>query len=398
MKCSFIWQEVQTEKLIKKIQVMKQFLVFVRKEFYHIFRDVRTVMILLLMPVVQIILFGFALSSEVNNVNIAIFDPAKDQATQLITERISASKYFKVVKMISDPGDVESLFKSGKANIVLLYSEKFNDNLIHTGHAQIQLITDGTEPNTANAVTRYATNIIMACQKELLQSQVPSVTRPVVASGINIIPEVKLLYNPQMKSSYNFVPGVMGLILMLICAMMTSISIVREKEVGTMEVLLVSPMRPIFIIIAKAVPYFVLSFVNLTTILLLAVFVLGVPISGSLFWLIFLSLIFILVALSIGLLVSTLVDTQVAAMLISGMVFMMPTMVLSGMIYPVENMPWILRLISNIIPAKWYIIAVKKLMIQGLTIDSAFLELGVLCTMATVFILISLKMFKKRLA
>jgi len=389
MKYSSIWQEVQTEKQIKQIQEMKQFLVFVRKEFYHIFRDVRTVMILLLMPVVQIILFGFALSSEVNNVNIAIYDPAKDQATQLITERISASKYFKVVKMISDPGDVESLFRSGKANIVLLYSERFNENLIHTGHAQIQLITDGTEPNTANAVTRYATNIIMACQKELLQSQM---------STINIIPEIKLLYNPQMKSSYNFVPGVMGLILMLICAMMTSISIVREKEVGTMEVLLVSPMRPIYIILSKAVPYFVLSFVNLTTILLLAVFVLGVPISGSLFWLIFLSLIFILVALSIGLLVSTLVDTQVAAMLISGMVFMMPTMVLSGMIYPVENMPWILRLISNFIPAKWYIIAVKKLMIQGLTIDSAFLELGVLCTMATVFILISLKMFKKRLA
>lgn len=370
---------------------MKQFLVFVRKEFYHIFRDVRTVMILLLMPVVQIILFGFALSSEVNNVKIAIFDPAKDQATQLITERISASKYFNVVKMISEPGDVESLFKSGKANIVLLYSERFNENLIHTGHAQIQLITDGTEPNTANAVIRYATNIIMTCQQELLQMQSP-------VSSINIIPEIKLLYNPQMKSSYNFVPGVMGLILMLICAMMTSISIVREKEVGTMEVLLVSPMRPIYIIISKAVPYFVLSFVNLTTILLLAVFVLGVPISGSLFWLIFISLIFILVALSIGLLVSTLVDTQVAAMLISGMVFMMPTILLSGMIYPVENMPWILRLISNFIPAKWYIMAVKKLMIQGLSIDSAFLELGVLCTMATVFILISLKMFKKRLA
>src|SRR3989339_1754253 len=184
MRCSYIRQGVQTEKQIKHLREMKQFLVFVRKEFYHIFRDVRTVMILLLMPVVQIILFGFALSSEVNNVKIAIFDPSKDHATQLITERISASKYFKVVKMISDPDDVESLFKSGKANIVLLYSEKFHENLIHTGHAQIQLITHGTEPNTANAVTRYATNIIMASQKELLQSQVPSVTRPAITSEI----------------------------------------------------------------------------------------------------------------------------------------------------------------------------------------------------------------------
>lgn len=377
---------------------MKQFLVFVKKEFYHIFRDVRTVMILLLMPIVQIILFGFALSSEVNNVNIAIFDPAKDQATQLISERISASRYFKVVKLISDPNEIEDLFKSSNVNIVLVYSERFYENMLHTGDAQIQLITDGTDPNTANAVTRYATAIILTCQQELLSKQFPQASQMSVSQGINIVPEVRLLYNPQMESSYNFVPGVMGLILMLICAMMTSISIVREKEVGTMEVLLVSPMRPIYIIIAKAVPYFVLSLVNLTTILLLSVFVLGVPISGSLFWLVFISLIFILVALSIGLLISTLVDTQVAAMLISGMVFMMPTMVLSGMIFPVENMPWILRLITNFIPAKWYIMAVKKLMIQGLSIDSAFLELSVLCTMATVFIVISLKMFKKRLA
>ncbi|MEN6618382.1 MAG: ABC transporter permease [Rikenellaceae bacterium] len=368
---------------------MKQFLVFVRKEFCHIFRDVRTVMILLLMPIVQIILFGFALSSEVNNVNIAIFDPAKDHATQLISERISASQYFNVVKMISNPAEIESLFKSGKVNVVLVYSERFYENILHTGDAQIQLITDGTDPNTANAVTRYATAIIMTCQLIL---------RPAISPKINIVPEVRMLYNPQMKSSYNFVPGVMGLILMLICAMMTSISIVREKEVGTMEVLLVSPMKPIYIIIAKAVPYFVLSIVNLATILLLAVFVLGVPISGSLFWLIFISLIFILVALSIGLLISTLVDTQVAAMLISGMVFMMPTMILSGLIYPVENMPWILRFITNFIPAKWYIVAVKKLMIQGLSIDSVFFELIVLSSMAIIFMFISLKMFKKRLA
>lgn len=364
---------------------MKQFLVFVRKEFYHIFRDVRTVMILLLMPIVQIILFGFALSSEVKNVKIAIFDPSKDQATRLITDRISASKYFKVVKMVSGFDEIEGLLQSGKVNVVLVYSERFNENLLHTGKAQIQLITDGTDPNTSNAVMRYATSIIMSFQQEGM------------TKGINIVPEIRMLYNPQMNSSYNFVPGVMGLILMLICAMMTSISIVREKETGTMEVLLVSPMKPIFIILAKAVPYFVLSIVNLTTILLLSVFVLGVPISGSLFWLVLISLIFILVSLSIGLFVSTLVDTQVAAMLISGMVFMMPTILLSGMVYPVENMPGILRAFTNIIPAKWYIMAVKKLMIQGLSIDFALLELGVLSGMALFFIFVSLKKFKNRL-
>lgn len=370
---------------------MKQFLVFVRKEFYHIFRDGRTVMILLLMPIVQIILFGFALSSEVKNVRIAVYDPSKDAATQYITNKIAASKYFNLVRYISDRKEIEELFKAGEASIVLIYGDNFYQNMFHGGNANVQLITDGTDPNTANAVTRYAANIIMTSQQEIMPMQTGS-------APITITPEIRMLYNPQMKSAYGFVPGVMGLILMLICAMMTSISIVREKEVGTMEVLLVSPVKPINIILAKVVPYFFLSIVNLTTILLLAVFLLGVPITGSLFWLVFISLIFILVSLSIGLLISTLVKTQEAAMLTSGMVFMIPTLILSGMIYPTANMPWILRMISNFIPAKWYIVSVKKLMIQGLTIDFALLELIVLSAMAVLFVTISLKNFKNRLA
>jgi ABC-2 type transport system permease protein len=212
-----------------------------------------------------------------------------------------------------------------------------------------------------------------------------------------IIPEVRLLYNPQMKSAYNFVPGVLGMILMLICAMMTSIAIVREKEMGTMEVLLVSPMKPIFIILAKAVPYFTLSCVNLVTILLLSVFVLNVPITGSIFWLIIVSLLFIFVSLAIGLLISTLVQTQMAAMLASAMGLIMPVMLLSGMIYPVENMPSILQWISDIIPAKWYISAVKGLMIKGVGIDAVMKEVFILCIMAVGLITISLKKFKIRL-
>ncbi len=200
-----------------------------------------------------------------------------------------------------------------------------------------------------------------------------------------------------MKSAYNFVPGVMGLILMLICAMMTSISIVREKEMGTMEVLLVSPMRPIFIIFAKAVPYFVLSCVNLFTILILSVYVLHVPIAGSLFWLIIVSLLFIFVSLSLGLLISTLTKTQVAAMLASGMILMMPTMLLSGMIFPIESMPPILQWISHIIPAKWYIMTVKKLMIEGVNVSLAWQEISILMFMSIILITISLKKFKNRL-
>ena len=234
----------------------------------------------------------------------------------------------------------------------------------------------------------YATNVIASVRQEML---------PPGMSVSSVVPDVKLLYNPQMKSAYNFVPGVMGLILMLICAMMTSISIVREKETGTMEILLVSPVKPLFVILAKAVPYFVLSFVNLTTILLLSVYVLDVPVAGSLFWLIMVSLHFIFVSLALGLLISTVTRTQVAAMLASGLILMMPTMLLSGMIFPIESMPLVLQLISDILPARWYIQAVRKLMIEGVDISFVLSEVSILAFMAVVLITISFKKFKNRL-
>jgi len=220
---------------------------------------------------------------------------------------------------------------------------------------------------------------------------------PAGVSVPTIVPDVKLLYNPQMKSTYNFVPGVMGLILMLICAMMTSISIVREKETGTMEILLVSPVRPLFVILSKAVPYFVLSFINLITILLLSVYVLHVPVAGSLFWLIVVSLLFIFVSLALGLLISSVTRTQVAAMLASGLILMMPTMILSGMIFPIESMPLVLQVISDVLPARWYIQAVRKLMIEGVDVAFVVKEIIILAFMAIVLITISFKKFKNRL-
>jgi len=368
---------------------MKQFLSFVRKEFYHIFRDTRTMMILLGMPIVQIILFGFAITTEVKNTKVAVYDPSNDVSTQRIINQLGASNYFTIDRFLNNPEDIQDIFREGQVPLGLVFSQNFNENLLHTGEASVQLIADATDPNMATAVVSYASNIIAGYQQELLREyNVP----------VQIIPEIRMLYNPEMKSAYNFVPGVMGMILMLICAMMTSIAIVREKEMGTMEVMLASPMKPIYVIISKMVPYFVISWVNLTTILLLAVFVLGVPISGSLLWLNTLSLIFILVALALGLLISTIVDTQVAAMLASGMGLMIPVMLLSGMIYPVENMPQILQWFSCIIPARWYIAAVRKLMIEGLPISFAFKELAVLTGMAAFIITVSLKKFKTRLA
>lgn len=367
---------------------MKQFISFARKEFYHIFRDNRTMLILLLMPIIQIILFGFAITSEVKNVQIAVLDPSKDVATQRIIEQLGNSEYFNVAKLINSPNEIDETFKEGKVNLVVVFSENFSENLLRTGESSVQLITDATDPNHAKTLTGYATNIIMLYQQELMQEhQIP----------FQISSEMRMLYNPQIKSAYNFVPGVMGLILMLICAMMTSISIVREKETGTMEILLASPMKPIYIILAKAVPYFTLSVVNLTTVLLLSVFLLKVPIAGSLFWLVVVSFVFIIVALGLGLMISSVVETQVAAMLVSGMGLMMPIMLLSGMIYPVESMPAVLQWVSSVIPARWYISAVKKLMIQGVGIGEVLQELSILVFMAVALLTISLKKFKNRL-
>ena len=339
-------------------------------------------MILLGMPVLQIILFGFAITTELNHSRVAVLDPSKDAVTTRITERIDENRYFSVVKELSSASDIETVFRHDEADIVVAFTPDFDANL-STGEAGIQLVVDATDPNTGNMMAGYVQGIV----GQALQSGTQS--SPIV--------QTHLLFNPQMKSAYNFVPGVMGLILMLICAMMTSISIVREKETGTMEVLLVSPIRPIFIILAKAVPYLVLSCVNLATILLLSVYVLHVPVEGSLWTLSFLSLLLIAVALSLGLLISCVVQNQVAAMIVSGMGLMMPVMLLSGMIFPIESMPAVLQWISNIIPARWYIQAVKKVMIEGLGMAAVWHEALILSGMAGLLIGLSLKKFKERL-
>ena len=368
---------------------MRQFLAFVKKEFYHIFRDVRTILILLGMPIAQIILFGFAITTEVKNAGIAVYDLSRDVSTQQIIQRIEANEYFTLVEYPDNPERIDEVMREGKASVVLVFDSDFHTNMLHTGEAAVQVIVDATDPNQATTITNYITSILMQYQQEI-STQHPA--------GFSIIPQTKMLYNPQMEGAYNFVPGVMGLILMLICAMMTSIAIVREKEKGSMEILLASPVKPIFIIISKAVPYFTLSIVNLITILLLSVFVLKVPIAGSLFLIILASLAFILVALLLGLLISNVVNTQVAAMLMSGMGLMMPTMLLSGMMFPIESMPAILQWISSIMPARWYIEIIRKLMIQGVDGIYVVREFAVLSGMILFLLIVSLKTFKKRLS
>lgn len=341
------------------------------------------------MPIVQIILFGFALTNEIKDVKVLFITNEPNETAALINHRILSSPYFILAQNGVSATEAVSLMKSNEAALTFNYSRNFNETMVKEGVGQIELIADGSDPNMASGILMYASAII----GESLAQRAPQMAD---APG-KVEVSTELLYNPQMKSSYNFVPGVMGLILMIICAMMTSISIVREKETGTMEILLVSPIRPMFIILSKSVPYFLLSVINLITILLLSVYVLGVPVTGSLFWLVVVSFLFIFVSLSLGLLISSITNSQVAAMLISALALMMPGMLLSGMIFPIANMPYLLQLITKFVPATWYILAVKKLMIQGLPLGSVLTELAALAVMAVALLTLSLKQFKYRL-
>ena len=376
---------------------MKQFISFVRKEFYHILRDLPTAMVLLAMPVVQVILFGFAITMDVKEMPIAVLNPTDTQLARQLVERLDESQYFRLAATARTNEEIDRLFKNNEISLAVVFSPRFEERLVHTGDASIQLLADASNPNEAMTITGYAQQIL-ALQSPAESWDVSGAGSFSPSGGLKgATVSVRMLYNPQMKSSYNFVPGVMGLILMLICAMMTAVSIVREKETGTMEILLVSPVQRTQVILAKILPYFLLSLVNLTSILLLSVFVLGVPIVGSLWSLVALSLLFITVALALGLLISTVAQTQVVAIIMSAMVLMLPTMLLSGMVFPIDNMPAPLQWLSAVMPARWYIDGVKKIMIEGLPAVGAWCDFAVLGAMAVVLITVSLRNFKERL-
>jgi len=368
---------------------MKQFLAFVRKEFYHVFRDSKTLLLLFGMPIVQIVLFGFALTNEIKDSNIVICDYAQDDASAKIIDKLEASKSFNIQKEILNHNEIEDAFKQGKVKLVIVFPNNFNKDLLHLNQAQIQIIADASDPNTAGTLTTYASGIIMDYQKELMQNK---------AFPLTITTDVRMIYNPELKGVYNFVPGVMALVLLLVCVLMTSVSIVREKELGTMEVLLVSPFNPFLVIISKAVPYFFLSLVNLSVILILSNTLMGMPINGSLLLLYFASAILILTALALGLFISNSTDSQQAAMLFSLLGMLMPTLLFTGFLFPLENMPMPLQIFANIVPSKWYYIIVKAVMIKGLGFASIWKEMLILSLMAFVLLTVSVRKFKIRLA
>ena len=367
---------------------MKRFVGFVRKEFYHIFRDKRSLFILFGMPIAQILLFGFAITNEINNVNIAILDQANDVTSKEIINKIAASKHFSIVDVIQKESSIESIFKKGKVKAVLQFENNFGSNLIKEKQAYVQVLTDATDPNMANTISNYISAILKKYQQELNKN---------TSKNYQIVPQSRMVYNAELKSVYMFVPGVMTVILMLVSAMMTSISITREKEQGSMEILLVSPLKPFQVIIGKVFPYIFLSVINAIVIVLLSIFIFNVPVNGSLLLLGIESVLFIITSLALGILISTISATQQTAMMISLMGLMLPTILLSGFIFPISSMPLPLKVISNIIPAKWFIVIVKGIMLKGIGIGFIFKETAILVLMALLFIGISVKKYKIRL-
>lgn len=351
---------------------MKQFISFVIKEAKHILRDKRTMLILFGMPIAMMLIFGFAVTTDVRNVRTVVVTSSMDYQTQQAIDRLAASEYFTITMTVGTAKDAEKLIRNQKADLAIVFGQNYASK--RTG---VQMIVDGADPNMAQQWTNYATQTIL--------------NLPFPASN------VKMLYNPQMKSAYNFVPAIMGMLLMLVCAMMTSISIVREKEKGTMEVLLVSPVKPIMIIVAKVVPYLVLAFAILITILLMGHYVLGVPLHGSIVWVCLVSTIYIVLALSLGLLISNIANSQLMALLLSAMVLLVPIVMLSGMIFPIESMPIILQWISAIVPPRYYIEAMRKLMIMGVGLSEVIREVTILSVITILLLVISLVKFKKRL-
>ena len=367
---------------------MKRFVGFVKKEFIHIFRDRRTLLILFGMPVAQILIFGYVVSNEIKEARIAIYDQSKDAVTREITDKILSSGYFRLAKRIEDESQIEETFQKGEIKEIIVFGPHFDEKLNQENSAQVQILLDATDANMANLLQSYTAGIISDYSKNIGvdNAQLPVIqTRP------------RMLFNNELKGVYMFVPGTMALILMLVTAMMTSISITREKEMGTMEVLLVSPLKSIQIIAGKVMPYVSLAFLNGIVILALGYFVFDMPVHGNIILLLAETLLYIVMALSLGIFISTVSPTQQVAMFVSMFALLLPTMLLSGFIFPVENMPWPLQWLSTIIPARYFIILIKNIMIKGTGLLFIWKETLILLLMTLIFIGLSIRNFKIRL-
>ena len=368
---------------------MKRFLGFVKKEFLHIFRDYRTLVILFGIPASQIIIFGYVVTNDIKNAGIGVLDHSRDEYTAGITSRLIASDFFYLAAEPQSEAGIDEVFKKGDVKAVVVFGPGFERDMVSNGKGNLSIIADGSEPNVANLVTSYITAIV---NDYLLEK-----TMAVPALRLPVEPKVKMVYNPELKSHFMFVPGVITLILILVCALMTSVTITREKEFGTMEVLLVSPLRPVQIILGKVTPYFLLSFVNVIVILLLSYFVFRLPVKGSLILLLAECMLYILMGLSLGILISTVSGTMQQAIFISFLGLLLPSLLLSGFIFPIEYMPEVYNYLSFVLPPRWFVVIIKSIMIKGSGLGDIWKETLFIVFATVLFIAISVRKFKSRL-
>ena len=365
----------------------KQFLGFVKKEFYHILRDTRTVLILFLLPVVLVILFGYALNTDLKDVPIAILDQSKDKASIGLTNKILSSGYFKLEENLSNTKEIPKAFQKGKIKMVIVFPSKFSNDLVHQKSTTVQIISDATDINTATSISSFASSIIND-YTYLNYSPTSQI------KGINI--SSRMIFNPELLSVYLFIPGVIALILLIISVMLTSVTLAREKETGTMELLSILPIKPLMIVVGKVIPYLLLSVINCFVVVLMGIFIFKLPMNGSILLLALECTLYIITSLSIGILISTMVETQQAAMFMSLVSLMMPTMLLSGFIFPIESMPAVLQYISKIIPATHFIKIIKTIMIKGEGLHIIWKETLILLGMTLMLITISVRKIQKQ--
>ncbi|HHJ50302.1 MAG TPA: ABC transporter permease [Phaeodactylibacter sp.] len=370
----------------------KIFAAFVTKEFRHILRDKRTLSIMLGMPIALMLIFGYAVRTDFREAGFATWDQAHDRHSSELIQRMKASGYFREIERVQNRSEIEHLFRQGLIKAAVVIPPSFGESLEKGEKTQLQLLTDGTEPNTATTLLYYLSGIVANYQKFLTEKAVGPLPPPPLRI------EQQMIYNPDMKSTFMFVPGVITVVLMLISAMLTSLSIAREKEKRTIELLLISPLPPVMVIVGKVIPYMLISFLNGMTIIAMGILVFGMPMRGDWLFLLGSFLLFILTALSLGILISTRVQTQQTALFASLLGLMLPTVLLSGYIFPIESMPAPLQVLSNVTPAKWFIIILKGIMLKGIGIELLWKPVLVLCGMTAAFLLLSWKSFKIHIA
>lgn len=358
-----------------------------RKEWYHILRDRRTLFVIVFYPIAQVVLFGSSIRTDVRDVRLAIVDPTPDATTLAIRDRFSATGVFRIVAVAATDAPLTHLFQTDSVQVAVAFQPRFGERLARGEAAQVLVFSDATEPNSGTSRQLYARSVLQDYQSDIgLRS-----------GSIRIVPRVRSRFNPTRVSTNLFVPGLMAVILTIIAALMTALSLTREKETGTMEVLLVSPLRPWQIIVGKIAPYLTIGFLGVLSVYSVARIVFHVPMHGSLVLLMAEGMLFIVVSLSIGILVSARTSSQRVAMLAAVMITLLPTQMLSGVVFPVESMPPFLQLTSNLVPARWFVVIARGIMLKGVGLAYLWQETLVLGVMAAVLLIASTRSFKVRL-